>query len=84
MATIPETSVDLASEVKNVLSGAGGSVSNDLRSFFTTSANINMWSKYKPVVIKDVNFINLWDNSAYKAGGTCGLTIPYYSTYTNL
>ena len=84
MAIINETSVNLASHVRDVLNNAGGNVGNDLRSFFTSSAKLNMWSKYKPVVISNVNFINLWDNSNYKAGGTCGLNIPFYSTYTSL
>lgn len=46
---IPNTDVNLATEVRDVLSDAGGVVNNNLVSFFTPDANINKWSKYKPV-----------------------------------
>lgn len=49
MAIVPTTDVNLATEVRDVLNAAGGSVGNDLKSFFTTSAKINMWARYKPV-----------------------------------
>lgn len=85
MAIIVESSVDLATKVRDVLNGAGGSVTNDLRTFFSSSAKLNMWAKYKPVVISKVPFINLWDNSAYKGDNKqCGLTIPVYSSYITL
>jgi hypothetical protein len=85
MAIIVESSVDLATKVRDVLKEAGGSVTNDLRTFFSSSAKLNMWAKYKPVVIANTPFINLWDNSAYKGDDKkCGLTIPVYSNYTTL
>lgn len=50
MAIIPNTDVDLSSEVGAVLRDAGGSVNiNYAPSYFTADARINMWSKYKPV-----------------------------------
>lgn len=52
MAVIPSTDVNLATEVRDVLNSAGGSVGNELVSFFKSSANINKWARYKPVVYK--------------------------------
>lgn len=78
MAVIPSTDVNLATEVRDVLNAAGGSVSNDTTSFFKDSANINMWSKYKPVVSKDLFYTyDEWINGdAWRgADGKCGLTI---------
>jgi len=37
------------SDVRDTLNANGGTVGNNLTSFFTTSANINKWSKKKPV-----------------------------------
>lgn len=42
----------LATDVRDTLSGNNGSVTDTLNSFFTASANINPWSKRKPVVDK--------------------------------
>lgn len=49
MAIIPNTDVNLAGNIRDVLNAAGGSVTNDVITFFQTRANINMWAKYKPV-----------------------------------
>ena len=63
MAVIPNTNVNLATNVRDVLSGAGGSVSNDTTSFFKTAAKINKWAKYKPESYeKD---FDLTDNDRY-------------------
>lgn len=84
MAIIGETNITMSS-VRDTLNGAGGSVGNDLQSFFSSSAKLNMWSRYKPVIISKVPFINLWENNAFKADGlTCGITIPFYTDYTTL
>lgn len=67
MATIPNTNVNLATNVRDVLNAAGGSVNNDLTSFFKAAAKINKYSRYKPYVhskdfdltdsdIKGINF----------------------------
>lgn len=49
MATIPNTNVNLANNVRDVLNAAGGSVNNAFISFFQETAKINRWAKYKPV-----------------------------------
>ena len=84
MAIIGDTNITM-STIRDTLNGAGGSVGNNLQSFFSSAAKLNMWSKYKPVVISKVPFINLWDNAAYKGDNKqCGITIPIYSNYTTL
>ena len=50
MAIVPNTDVDLSSEVGAVLRDAGGSVNiNYAPSYFTADARINKFSKRKPV-----------------------------------
>ena len=44
---IPNTKINLATNIRNVLNNAGGTVSNKTSSFFTPAAKINKWSKYK-------------------------------------
>lgn len=48
MAVIPNTNVNLATNVRDVLLDAGGSVGNDTLSFFKPAAKINKWAKFKP------------------------------------
>lgn len=90
MAIIQETNVNLATHVRDVLNAAGGSVSNDVTTLFKKDAKLNMWSRYKPVVIANVPFINLWSstsagNYAYMGDNLdCGIEIPFYSDYTKL
>lgn len=80
MAQIPSTSVSMDT-IKTTLTDYGGSVSNDLLSFFTSGANINPFSKHKPVRLsadfaQDINS----SNSNYDADwwgstdGNCGFT----------
>lgn len=78
MATVPNTNVNLATNVRDVLNSAGGSVSNDLTSFFKPAAKLNMWSKYKPVVATEL-FLDT-DKRWQGADGKCGLTIPTYTS----
>lgn len=84
MAIIGETNITMSS-VRDTLNDAGGSVGNDLTSFFKSSAKLNMWSKFKPLVF-GLNFINLWDKRTadlyYYQGedGNCGITIPEFSS----
>lgn len=81
MATVPTTNVNLATHVRDVLNAAGGSVSNDIASFFKAAAKINPWSKHKPVVLAQ-DFCQDYDsgaanyNSTWWRGsdGNCGLT----------
>lgn len=49
MATIPSTNVNLATNVRDILNAAGGSVNNNLITFFQTGAKLNKWSRKKPV-----------------------------------
>lgn len=50
MATIPIPSTGVSMDtIKQTLTDYGGSVSNDLLSFFTSGAKINRWSKWKPI-----------------------------------
>lgn len=51
------------SDIRDCLNSAGGSVNNDVSSAFKESANINMWSKHKPVRLP-VNFCQDFDSSA--------------------
>ena len=66
-------------EIRDILTENGGMVDDELETFFTLEAGINMWSKYKPV-ISSVLFYSKeeWINRAYKGqSGTCGLYIPF-------
>lgn len=81
MAIIGETNITMSS-VRDTLNGAGGSVGNDLQSFFSSAAKLNMWSKYKPVVSSTLFFdLATWKASGYKSN-KCGLTINTYSPAT--
>ena len=72
------------SDIRDTLNSAGGSVTNDVASAFKTTANINKWSRHKPVKLA-VNFCQDFDSSApnYDADWwkakymTCGISIPY-------
>lgn len=44
---IPEINVK-AEDIRDTLNANGGSVSNDLLTFFSTSAKVNKWARYKP------------------------------------
>lgn len=48
MAVIPDTNVNLATNVRDVLNAAGGSVGNNVISFFKPEAKINKWARNKP------------------------------------
>ena len=74
MAQIPSTSVSMDT-IKSTLTSYGGSVSNDLLSFFTSGAKINIWSKWKPIIIP-ADFV---DSEASMKSYNWGISIP--STY---
>lgn len=80
MATVGTTNVT-ASAVQTVLENAGGSVTDNLTSFFTTNAKINMWSKYKPVVSTTLfHTLSTWQSSGFRGDdGKCGIKITTYS-----
>lgn len=91
MAIIPTTDVNLATEVRDVLNEAGGSVSNDVTTFFKPAAKINPFSKHKPVVLA-VDFCQDFDSTKpdYDAdwwkgsAGNCGLVPKNVSSYTDI
>lgn len=60
MAVIPDDNVHLATNIRDVLNAAGGSVGNNVISFFQPDAKINKWSRYKPV--SHSKLFNLTDN----------------------
>lgn len=75
MAVIPSTSVDLTTEVGQVLNDAGGSVNiNQPSTYFTEDAKINKWAKYKPVAHTDLFRAEGEYNTS---DGKAGLTINY-------
>lgn len=75
MATIPNTNINLATNIRDVLNADGGSVNNDLTSFFKPAAKVKMWNKFKPVKYAD-NFPT-YPGTWWKAtNGLCGIAIP--------
>ena len=62
MAVIPNSNVNLATNIRDVLNAAGGSVTNDVITFFKPEAKINPFSKHKPVVL-NTNFCQDFDSS---------------------
>ena len=78
--------------MRDTLNANGGSVSDNFASFFSSSANINMWSKYKPVVsTKLFHTLDEWKGTGdYTSrggylddSGHCGLSIiEFDSAYT--
>lgn len=56
MAVIPDTNVNLATNIRDVLNAAGGSVGNNVTSFFKTEAKINKWARYKPTIYYGLDF----------------------------
>ena len=71
-------------DVRDTLNANGGSVGDNFTSFFTSGANINMWSKYKPVISTTLFFdLSLWQSSGFRGDlGDCGLNIKTYSPST--
>lgn len=66
-------------DIEDTLNEYGGNTDeSDWSTFFSSEANINMWSKFKPIV---ANFYagKLWENGAYQTNG-CGITIPFYDS----
>lgn len=71
MAQIGSSNVSMDT-IKSTLQGGGGSVSNDLLTFFTTGAKINPWSKWKPIIYP-ADFV---DNEASFKAYDWGIAIP--------
>lgn len=68
-----------AIDIRDTLNHYGGKVTNDTTSYFTTDANINRWSKHKPIINGDP-FLpfksDAWDNQVG--------TIPKVYMHSNL
>lgn len=68
---LPETNLR-AEDIRDTLNANEGRVSNRWVSFFTSSANINMWARYKPVRKNE----DSTDMNFYKAeDGNCGFSV---------
>lgn len=68
-----------AVDIRDTLNHYGGKVTNDTTSYFTTDANINRWSKHKPIINKDP-FLPFKSDAWNKQTGT----IPMVSMHSNL
>lgn len=81
MAVIGITDVTMSS-IRDILNAAGGSVNNDLVSFFSANAKINHWAKYKPVRYEG-DFPSR--DTYWKAyDGNCGFTPLQLTSYTQI
>lgn len=58
MAVIPDTNVNLATNIRDVLNAAGGSVGNNVISFFKPDAKIDKWARFKPTIYYGLDFPN--------------------------
>lgn len=68
-----------AIDIRDTLNHYGGKVTNDTTSYFTTDANINRWSKHKPIINGDP-FLPFKSDAWNKQTGT----IPMVSMHSNL
>lgn len=78
---LPNTNLKV-SDVRDTLNENGGTTDNTFGSLFSSSANINMWSKFKPVIHTQL-FLDgdgRWKGKDEK----CGITIPTYSSASTL
>lgn len=73
-----------ASEIRDALAAGGGIVNNNTLTFFKKDANVNLWSKYKPVtVINGPDFVqDFYPNDEYyhyqwwkSKDGNCGVNV---------
>lgn len=86
---IPETNIKM-DDIRDTLIANGGSVTDNLLTFFTSSSGINPWSKKKPVNYTDdfcqdfdpsmTNYVTGWWKGS---DGFCGFSIPVHDTYTS-
>ena len=87
---LPTTNI-LMADIRDTLNNHGGSVTNELITFFKASANINWASKHKPVRL-GADFCQDFDTSKpnYRSGwwkstdGNCGLTPRQVTSFNNL
>ena len=90
MAMIPTSGVTMAT-VRDTLASYGGTVSNNLSSFFTNEAKINMWSKHKPVILakdfcQDISTgMSNYDATWWQGGeANCGIRPASTNLYENI
>lgn len=87
---LPEENLHF-SDIRYCLNAGGGSVNNNVASAFKESANINMWSKHKPVRLA-VNFCQDFNSSAPNYNSSwwkgqdrnCGINPLRVNSYLNL
>lgn len=70
-------------DIRNTLNSGGGTVNNSTNTWFSKAANINMWSRYKPVPW-DIDFLDDENNRWKGYDGRCGLTIPTFKDTLNI
>lgn len=78
---LPNTNLKV-SDIRDTLDDNGGFTNDKVSSLFSSSAKINMWSKFKPVIHTQL-FLDgdgRWKGKDEK----CGLTIPTYSSASTL
>lgn len=77
---IPSSNV-LVADIRDTLNEAGGSVTNDLVTFFQPSAKTNVWAKYKPFRHK----IDFGVTDAIRREASYGVgNIPYFTNTSNM
>lgn len=77
---IPSSNV-LAVDIRDTLNEGGGNVGNDLTSFFTADAGVNVWAKYKPFRYK----LNFGVTDAIRKEASYGVgNIPYFTNTSNM
>lgn len=54
MAKVPKTNINLATHIRDVINGAGGIATNNIKTFFDKN-NINFYSLEKPMSVKNVS-----------------------------
>lgn len=64
-------------DIRDTLNSAGGTVTNDVSTAFQTSANINMWAKYKPVTLSS-DFANIGTEWWKGDDKSCNVSIPIF------
>ena len=78
---LPNTNLKV-SDIRDTLDDNGGFTDDEVSSLFSSSAKINMWSKFKPVIHTQL-FLN-GDGRWKGMDGKCGITIPTYSSPSTL
>lgn len=77
MAIVPNTNVNLATNVRDILNAAGGSVNNDLTTFFKAAAKINKFAKHKPIAYNQL--FDITDAQIRNSRGGLTIASPTYA-----